>query len=417
MQHDSGVRRPAGELGLRELPFSAAPMVREVLAGIGRTEDVRFSPDNRRLAIATFFRNSITLVDVEITEQAGCPQVALTGAVELSAPGVVWPHGVEFLDDDTLVIASRECRVSTYRLPRSRARRSSTTLTPVGAAADAGYACVVEAGSVRRTVVSDGGFQLMVGDSVQGVLTRHRIDTTAGALRSGAGQVVASIGLGLPDGVAATADGRFVAVSNHDHHCVLVYDCDAGRDPVAVLRGALYPHGLSFTPDDRHLVVADANGPHLVVFGTTTAAWSGVHYPVATLQVMDDETFRRGHHNSLEGGPKGLDIDRTGRVVAVTSQQQPLAFFALDDVLAQAVAPHDDDRRVGYELGVIQEQAGMVTRMVQHERERSGRLRARTEEAEAAAREHAAALRALEQTKTFRFAGPLRRLSGRLRRG
>jgi len=415
MQHDCGVLRPAGELGLRELPVSAAPMVREVLARIGRTEDVRFSPDNRRLAIATFFRNSITLVDVEITEQDGRPQVALTGAVELSGPDVVWP--VEFLDDDTLVIASRECRVSTYRLPSSGARRSSTTLTPVGAAADAGYACIVEAGSVRQTVVSDGGFELLVCDSVQGVVTRHRIDATSGALRSGAGQVMASVGLGLPDGVAATADGRFVAVSNHDHHCVLVYDRDAGRDPVAVLRGAVYPHGLGFTPDDRHLVVADANGPHLVVFGTTTAAWSGVHYPVATLQVMDDETFRRGHHNSLEGGPKGLDIDRTGRVVAVTSQQQPLAFFALDDVLAQAVAPHDDDRRVGYELGVIQEQAGMVTRMVQHERERSERLRARTEEAEAAAREQATALRALEQTKTFRFAGPLRRLYGRLRRG
>ncbi len=31
----------------------------------------------------------------------------------------------------------------------------------------------------------------------------------------------------------------------------------------------------------------------------------------------------------MEGGPKGLDIDRSGNVVAITCEEQALAFFAL----------------------------------------------------------------------------------------
>ena len=33
-----------------ELGYTALPRVAEVIAGMGRTEDIRFSPDNRRLA-------------------------------------------------------------------------------------------------------------------------------------------------------------------------------------------------------------------------------------------------------------------------------------------------------------------------------------------------------------------------------
>ena len=53
---------------------------------------------------------------------------------------------------------------------------------------------------------------------------------------------------------------------------------------------------------------------------------------------MDDETFRRGHDGPGQGGPKGLDIDATSRVVAVTSICQPLAFFDLSAVLQQSTA-------------------------------------------------------------------------------
>ena len=42
---------------------------------------------------------------------------------------------------------------------------------------------------------------------------------------------------------------------------------------------------------------------------------------------MDDDTFLRGRYNTQEGGPKGIDVDRSGRILAVTSEHEPLAFY------------------------------------------------------------------------------------------
>ncbi len=51
---------------LQELELSGPPMVLSALEGLGRTEDVRFSPDNRRLAIAGFGRHRVFLLDLAI---------------------------------------------------------------------------------------------------------------------------------------------------------------------------------------------------------------------------------------------------------------------------------------------------------------------------------------------------------------
>src|SRR5512144_1482980 len=40
-----------------ELHYTAPQSVTDALASLGRTEDVRFSPSNRRLAVASFHRN------------------------------------------------------------------------------------------------------------------------------------------------------------------------------------------------------------------------------------------------------------------------------------------------------------------------------------------------------------------------
>src|SRR4051794_31335695 len=90
-----------------EITYTAPAHVQAVIHGMGRTEDVRFSPNNRRLAVAAFNNHRIVLFDVDITAAAGTQQMALTGVVELSSPSFHYPHGVDFIDDETLVVASR----------------------------------------------------------------------------------------------------------------------------------------------------------------------------------------------------------------------------------------------------------------------------------------------------------------------
>ncbi|MDG4888836.1 hypothetical protein [Mesorhizobium sp. WSM4887] len=66
--------------------------------------------------------------------------------------------------------------------------------------------------------------------------------------------------------------------------------------------------------------------------------WKGRRTPSRSVAVLDDESFLRGRASVEEGGPKGLDIDRSNRVVAVTCQEQPLAFYGLSSIVGRRAA-------------------------------------------------------------------------------
>jgi hypothetical protein len=78
--------------------------------------------------------------------------------------------------------------------------------------------------------------------------------------------------------------------------------------------------------------------------------WRGTRQPIATCRIMDDEIFLSGRYNHQEGGPKGLDIDRTMRVIVVSSEYQPLSFFdarqlvpGIAETLRQSPIGDDED--------------------------------------------------------------------------
>ncbi len=143
-------------------------------------------------------------------------------------------------------------------------------------------------------------------------------------------------GLNIPDGIAVSNDGRWIAVSSHGTQDVKLFDSSAPlgpeSDPAGVLRRANYPHGLRFTSDDRYILVADAASPNVYVY-ERGQSWAGTRDPARSVAVLDEATFVRGHTNPEEGGPKGLDIDKTGTLLAITCEEEQLAFFALNSVL------------------------------------------------------------------------------------
>jgi hypothetical protein len=98
---------------------------------LGRTEDVRFSPNNRRLAIPNFTRNSIAVLDVDIGIEGNRPRVTVTGATDFAAPGLAYPHGVDFLDDETIVVANRDANITAYRFPSRDDVVDGARLTPI----------------------------------------------------------------------------------------------------------------------------------------------------------------------------------------------------------------------------------------------------------------------------------------------
>ena len=382
---------------LPQLPYTAPQSVTDAVASLGRTEDVRFSPSNRRLAVASFHRNRILLLDIDVADSPDATHVALTGGVELSSPALQWPHGVDFIDDDTLIVTSRKCDVALFTLPPGDDAVRCHEVLPM-ARWPADTTTLLDApGSVTVTRGEDGGGEVLICNNHGNTVTRHRLDRHAGRA-IGHGEVLLQNYLDIPDGVSVSPDRRWIAVSNHSTHNVVLYEnspaLSASAEPAGILRRIAYPHGLRFSADGRHLFVADAGAPYLLIYARDSDQWRGVRRPVAAVRIMDDAMFERGRHNPEEGGPKGLDIDAGSRVLVVTSECQPLAFFDVPALLQLALtggsACEERALDIGHELRLMHE----IRRM-----------------AEKATEAHA-----MRNSLSWRITGPLRRLNSYFRR-
>ncbi len=124
-----------------------------------------------------------------------------------------------------------------------------------------------------------------------------------------------------------------------------------------------HPHGLRFSADSRSLFVADAATPYVHVYARSGATWRGVHLqPAHSVTVIDDDLFQSGLGPG-RCGPKGVDIDRSGRVLAVTCEYQPLAFFDVSAILDHnAGLPADHTRQLRYELSMMEHERAVEAR-------------------------------------------------------
>jgi hypothetical protein len=380
-----------------ELPYTAPPRVIDAVASLGRTEDVRFSPSNRRLAVASFHRNRIAVFDVDIASSSGAARITLPGGVELSSPALQWPHGVDFIDDDTLLVTSRKGDVALFGVPAGERDVPSHQVLPM-ARWPADRATLLNApGSVAVTRVDDDACEVLICNNSGHTVTRHLLaHDAARTLRRS--EVLLQKYLDIPDGVSVSPDRRWIAVSNHTPHNVLLYEnrptLNADSEPDGILRHVHYPHGVRFSADGGHLFVADAGAPYLHVYAPGPDQWRGVRHPLATVRIMDDAAFERGRFNPQEGGPKGLDLDASSRVLVVTSECQPLAFFdvraLLELALAGGSAREQSILSIGHELALLRE----------------SRRRA----------EKATEADVLRNSRSWRITAPLRRLNAAFRR-
>ena len=330
-----------------EVPYSASVAAHRVIADLGRTEDVQFSPSNRRLAVAAFHHNRIAVFDVAISRCAGKAQVALNGVVEIEAEMLKGPHGLCFLDEDTLAVANRDGSVEVFGMPVAGAaangeatRRSTVSGGPSSR--------IVTPGSVAAVALDDDTIELLVCNNYVNSVTRHVLDRR-GDFVSSADEVLLQRGLDIPDGICISPDRRWIAISNHNTHSVLLYDrsrrLGPDSEPDGLLRNVLCPHGVRFTFDQEFILVADAAARYVNVYRRDGDTWRGTRDPVRLFEAVTPEVFARGRMNPQEGGPKGIDISKDTNVLVATTEFQALAFFDVDEVVRVAEAPEGRVKR------------------------------------------------------------------------
>ena len=331
------------------LPYTAPAPVQTVIDKLGRTEDIVFSPSNRRLAIAAFGSNRITVLDIELTRTNGIPHIALPRAVELYAIFLKHPHGVCFLDEQTLAVANRSGHVHIVDAPLAETPHDQHWVADRKALLGGAARLVHTPGSVAAIALGDGSFEVAVCNNSAHHVTRHVVRRRGREIELGHEGVLLEAGLDIPDGICYSPDGRWMAVSSHNTHNVFVYArtpaLDRHAEPDALLRNVLCPHGVRFTADGRFILVADASARCVNVYRGDGAGWKGALDPWSLYPVMSTAVFRRGRMNPQEGGPKGIDVDREMSVLATTCECQTLAFFDLAPVLGERHAPESRHRR------------------------------------------------------------------------
>lgn len=335
-----------------EIEYKASDEVRDVIASLGRTEDVRFSPNNRRLAIAAFRQNAVAVFDVEVERVGGKPRVTLSRVAKCTSPCLNYPHGLDFIDDDTIAVVSRGGNVPVLKLPANYIAGPICELSPVQI-----LRSLVYPGSVAVVRSPQSPCELLVCNSGGNTVTKHVLD-------GGRSDAAASCSvflqkwLGTPDGVSISSDQRWIAISNHDAHNVMLYrnepSLNKESDPDGILRSVVYPHGVRFTADGRHIVLADAGAPYVHIYANKGEGWHGLHNPVASIRVMDQAVYEAGRRNPKEGGPKGLDLDKSENVLVTTCEEQPLAFFDLPAIL-DGVVERPRVLELRYELHLLEE--------------------------------------------------------------
>lgn len=307
--------------------------VYRVLARLGRTEDIKFSPDGRRLAIAGFNCNKILILEVDFDFTDTHKNLVISDFAEISSLSLKNPHGLAFLDNNNLIVANRKGGASVLRLPPRGAVEKIVELPDLGVIPSNLW--LYSPGSVSAICLENGLYDVLICNNYAHYVSRHILDMTE-SLTVKRNEILLSKGLDIPDGVSFSNDGRWIAVSNHGKHCVFLYkntpELTQDSEPSGILHGVSFPHGVRFAKD-RFILVADAGAPFVHIYEKNGNCWEGRYEPVSSFRVMSDEIFKRGRKNAQEGGPKGIDVNEDMNTLVTTSDYQPLAFFDLQEAL------------------------------------------------------------------------------------
>jgi hypothetical protein len=323
-----------------QIEFSASDDVTKALVELGRTEDVKFSPDNRRLAIAGFTKNKILIVDSCIEETTIRKRVTLSNCITITSPSLRSPHGLCFIDNQTIIVANRDGEAAILTLPQVSDGESIFELSALQTIHANEAQLLKTPGSITASRIGLDLYEVLICNNYAHTVTRHILDAreTFRAIRN---EILLQKGLAVPDGIAVNSDMSWIAVSNHNTHSVLMFRNDSTLDPssepAGILSNVCYPHGVCFTQNNNFVLVADAGAPYVHLYAKTRGDWKGKRDPIASIRTMDDEIFLRGRCNSQEGGPKGLDIANNMTVFVTTCQHQTLAFFDLKKILYKEV--------------------------------------------------------------------------------
>jgi hypothetical protein len=332
----------------RVLP-DVSPGLKAMIASLGRTEDIQLSPDNRLLALAGYSTNRLFLFSIDIDVSSPSPRVRLSACLVLESSVLSTPHGVAFLDDHHLLVCDRSADVCIFRIPSVSGEIRKMRVEPLAVISGKGtlFAKVKNPGSAACYPLAADSFRVLICNNYWNFISSHVVHLGR-PLRVEHQAFLSDERICVPDGVSISPDRAWFTVSNHVSGEAFLYrtavDLGAISEPAAVLGGMVCPHGLRFVGDDT-IVVADAASQYLHVFRRDGNEWSGRQTrPAQSIRLLSDPLFLDGRFAPGEGGIKGVDVDRSRRLLITTHTLDPLGFYDLSALFGDSDQCPEDAR-------------------------------------------------------------------------
>lgn len=326
---------------LSKFEFKPSGSVQEALDVIGRTEDIQFSPDQKRLAIAGYSKH--VLLILEFVRSADQDWAVSGRSLKIASDDLKFPHGLAWLNNETIIVANRGGKVAIFDIPPLEAGSTEVRLEPIRILQAEHNEIIKTPGSVCVNWLDADRVDVLVCNNYVHTVSHHRLSKSRGwaPLEE---NTVFDRGLDVPDSVAFSGGGRLIAVSNHNKHRVDVFS-GYSRRPVCKIADCRYPHGIRFAHGSQFIIVADAGAPLVHVYRSERGDWKGWRSPVASIRVLSDEAFNRFSKGRGEGGPKGIDLTKDADVMVVSNEDQPLAFFKIGPLFEQlSIERRNSDR-------------------------------------------------------------------------
>ncbi|MGH7885949.1 MAG: hypothetical protein ACRENO_09675 [Thermodesulfobacteriota bacterium] len=319
-----------------KINYETTTEISGIISNIGRTEDVKFSPDNKRFVIAEFLENKIHLFSIDVDRTLSPLRISIPKYSLITSSNLNQPHGICFLDNDHIVVCNRKGDVSIFKIPQAVFERKEHNIEPVKIISGKGFlfAKLKSPGSVDCYKISDSYYRIFVCNNYWHIITSHTIKIGDSVEIKNEGVLIENA-LNIPDGISFSSDQNWIAISNHVNGKVLIYKYTPGLNrntpPAATLKGSVCPHGLRFSRDGDRLFVADAASQYLHIYEVKDGNWSELQNSGKSIRVLEDEMFYIGRYASGDGGVKGIDIDNSNSLLVSTTKQQVIGFYDLNE--------------------------------------------------------------------------------------
>lgn len=320
------------------IPYETTPEIEDKISKIGRTEDIKFSPDNKQFAIAETSSNKIHLFSIEINKDNASFRIIITKYSSITSQNLKYPHGVSFLGNKNLIVCNRNGGVTIFEIPADIYNDTEHSLKPIKKINGEGYifSDVNSPGSIDVVRIDENFYQTYICNNFWNMISYHEIKIDCSVKVKNKGVLIEK-GVKIPEGISTSPNKNWIAISNHVDGNVLIYknsqNLNRNTQPNAILKGPVCPHGLRFNPNGDKLFVTDASSQYIYYYECIDGNWGESKVTCRPILMIDDATFYMARNAARDGGVKGVDVDNSNAVLLTTHKSEVIGFYNIDNLI------------------------------------------------------------------------------------